>query len=357
MAKRSKAASDPSTILDADDAIAHPRNTHVLFGQSAVEEMFLKGYRSGALAHAWLLTGEKGIGKATFAYRAARFLLSRDARSGDGAAALTLELPPTHATSRQISNRAHPSLFVLESDPAKTTAAIAVDDVRKLRGFLGLTSVGAWRAVIVDAANDLTPSSANALLKGLEEPPPRTVFFLIAHGAAAVMQTIRSRCVRVTCATLNPADLKSALIHACERAATPEPDPAAMVKLCEKAHGSPGRAMAFHTGGLLAMSEKIALIFARLPKLDRSAVLDLVRQSTGPRGANGFPALCDLIEEEIEARARLGGDNGGWASLWETFRTRRADLETLNLDKGAFLIGAFSDIEQVARASSSVGPA
>jgi DNA polymerase-3 subunit delta' len=323
-----------------EDAAPHPRFVAELFGHAAAEDAFLRTYRAGRLHHAWLLTGERGIGKATFAWRTARFLLT-------GSLGSTLSVPENHPVARQLASGAHPSLFVLGKGDG---ASIGVDEARKLRAFLGLTSPGGgWRVVIVDAVNDLTISSTNALLKGIEEPPPRTIFFLVSQGATAVPATIRSRCIRRGLRPLNPEDMRKAVANACRAAYIPEPDESILAKLALEARGSPGRALSLLREGS-ALQEKLDLLLARLPKLDGAAAHELVRRATGPKNAAAFTELCELIEERLEALARQEGGRGGgagWAAIWASFRERRLELETLNLDKGAFLLAAFSDMQSV----------
>jgi DNA polymerase-3 subunit delta' len=335
-----------------------------LYGHRTAERVFLNAYNAGTLHHAWLLTGERGIGKAAFAYRAACFLLSRESHAAQGES--TLDVPREHPVARQIAAGAHPSLFVIgASGAAASSAAIGVDEVRKLRAFLGLTSPGGWRAVIVDSANSLTISSANALLKAVEEPPRRTVFFLISQGAGAVMPTIRSRCVRLGLRPLNNADFRSAVVAACKAGELALPDEAMLQRLGASAAGSPGKALSLLAGNLLPLAEKVDMIFSRLPHLDQTPVNQLLQSATGAKNAENFARICDLIEESVEAKAREEARRGpsdvakagAWANLWHHLRDKRSELETLNLDKGAFLIGAFSDIEQVARESSLAFPA
>jgi DNA polymerase III subunit delta' len=355
MAKRKSAETGASDGQDGAPDPLHPRLAEKLYGHEAAEELFLSAFRAGALHHAWLLTGEEGIGKATFAYRAARFLLSR---GGGGLLAeepSTLDVPSSHPVARQIAAGAHPSLFALDAGGA---ASIGVEAVRKLRAFLGLTSPGGgWRAMIVDPANDLTISSANALLKAVEEPPPRTVFFLVSHGASAVMPTIRSRCVKLAFRALDPDKFASAVSTACLTSDLNEPGEAEMQKLFVLSSGSPGRALDFLAGGLLALAGKVERILDGLPRLDHAAVHELIQAASGARNAETFGRLCDLIEEAIAAKARkkaltgpdAAGEASGWAELWRRFRERRLELESLNLDKGAFLVAAFSDMERAAK--------
>ena len=352
MAKR-KSAKTSSEDAEGLDPL-HPRFTTALFGHEAAEELFLSAFKTGALHHAWLVTGERGIGKATFAYRAARFLLSQG-HAGTPREASSLAVPADHPIARQIAAGAHPSLFVLDAD-AEQGGSIGVESVRKLRSFLGLTSPGGWRAAIVDPVNELTIASANALLKAVEEPPPRTVFFLIGHGASTVMPTIRSRCVKLGLAPLAPSDFKKAVAAACARGGLSESDQEETAKLLALSGGSPGRAVELIAGGALSLAEKVERIMEGLPRLDHALVLNLVQSATGARNAETFAQLCDLIEERVADRAKteaIGPSNpaaaASWASLWQALRERRLELEALNLDKGAFLVSIFSDMERISR--------
>jgi DNA polymerase III subunit delta' len=356
MAKRkSSDTKSGSGEEEAEGAALHPRHTEALSGHAAAGETFLRAFNAGTLHHAWLVTGERGIGKATFAYRAARFLLSRDAASPTQAQ--SLDVPGGHPAVRQIAAGAHPSLFVLGEAPGAASAtSIGVDEVRRLRSFLSLTSPGGWRAMIVDPANDLTIASANALLKAVEEPPARTVFFLIGHGASTVMPTIRSRCVKLALRPLDPADFAQALRAACAAGDIDWPDAQALEKLHKISAGSPGRAVEFLAGGLLPLAATLDKIFKSLPRTDFGLVHGLIQSASGARNAQTFVKLCDLIEERLETNAREGlegaagaAKGAAWAQAWKDFRQRRADMEVLNLDKGAFLLSAFSDMESIAR--------
>jgi DNA polymerase-3 subunit delta' len=360
MAKRKSAETSTSEEAGALNPL-HPRLTDRLFGHEAAEDLFLSAFNAGSLHHAWLLTGERGIGKATFAYRAARFLLGQDQAAPALRRASSLAIPDSHPVARQIAAGAHPSLFVLDPetkiwlDP-ETKESFGVKAVRKLRAFLSLTSPGGWRGMIVDPANDLTIASANALLKAVEEPPPRTVFFLISHGASTVMPTIRSRCIKLAFRPLDPSDFECAVAAACAAGELPEPDEAAMRKLFALSAGSPGRAVDLISGGLLSLADKVERIMDRLPKMDHALVYELIQSMTGARNAEAFKRLCDVIEERIEEKAKLEAIKAAhqpraasWADLWHTLRHRRLEMEALNLDKGAFLLSAFSDMERVAR--------
>lgn len=364
MAKRtSKETKAGAGDSEAEGFALHPRFTEALSGHGAAEETFLRAFNAGALHHAWLVTGERGIGKATFAYRAARFLLSRDAASPSPAQ--TLAVPPSHPAVRQIAAGAHSSLFVLGEAPgAAAAASIGVDEVRRLRSFLSLTSPGGWRAMIVDPANDLTIASANALLKAIEEPPARTVFFLIGHGASTVMPTIRSRCVKLALRPLGLSNFSAAVLAACAAGDIDWPDAQALERLHKISAGSPGRAVGFLAGGLLPLAGTLDKLLKSMPRTDFGLVHSLIQSASGARNAQTFVKLCDLMEERLEALAReaLEGPaptakSAAWAQAWQDFRRCRADMEVLNLDKGAFLLSAFSDMESIVRKIAQLSPA
>ncbi len=178
--------------IDRVAEIPHPREMLSLLGQEAAERQFLQGYTSGKLHHAFLLAGPEGTGKATFAYRAARFLFEEAARENDADA--LFEAPPAESlavsasakATQLVARESHPDLAVLKRryDPKgkRFRAEISVEETRDALQLLTKTAAfGGWRVVIVDAADDLNTASANALLKTLEEPPAKTVFFLVAH--------------------------------------------------------------------------------------------------------------------------------------------------------------------------------
>lgn len=158
--------------------------------------------------HGWLLHGPKGIGKAKLAQQASAFLVADKARLDDG-----LSVDIDHPDARLIAQGAHPDAFWLDkttgSDGKKTPKAIPVGAVRStLQKLQSTPAYGGWRAMVIDAVDDLNVDGANALLKPLEEPPRKTVLFLIVHSLSAVLPTIRSRCRHLALAPLGQDEMQ-----------------------------------------------------------------------------------------------------------------------------------------------------
>ncbi|MBF9031004.1 DNA polymerase III subunit delta', partial [Rhodobacterales bacterium HKCCE3408] len=214
--------SAPDTEIPEPDAIPgvpHPRLTPRVFGHGAAEADFLSAFNSGRLHHAWMLTGPRGVGKATLAWRMARFLLATEPGGGLFGAPDSLDTDPADPVARRVAALSEPRLFLLRRGLNEKTGKhyreITIDETRRLRGFFQLSAGdGGARAVIVDAADEMTTAAANALLKVLEEPPARATLFLVCHQPARILPTIRSRCRTLRLAPLGPDDLASALSQA-----------------------------------------------------------------------------------------------------------------------------------------------
>ena len=203
-----QALPDPTQVEGAP----HPAETRRLLGQTAAERAFLDAFSGGRLHHAWMLIGPKGVGKATLAWKIARFLLATPDAEEDGLFGAppppeTLDIGEDHPVTRRSRAGAEPGLFVLKRGPNdkgdRIAAEIRVDQVRKLKSFFALSSAdGGRRVVIVDAADEMNVNAANALLKLLEEPPVRTVMLLVCHQPSRLLPTIRSRCRELRLAAL-----------------------------------------------------------------------------------------------------------------------------------------------------------
>ena len=331
----------------ADD-IPHPRDVFTLQGHEEAEAAFEASRARGRLHHAWLLTGPEGVGKATFAYRAARRLLGAPPAPEYGA----LGSDPDHAVSRQVMARSHPDLLILErvGEDGKPRKVIPVDEARKLSEFFSKSPASApHRVVIIDAADDLNANSANAVLKSLEEPPASGVLLLISHSPGRLLATIRSRCRRLAFHGLSEA---GAAAFVQERTAT---NPEDALRLARMAVGAPGRAWALANAGAVVMDDAAKALLSDLPRIDESAALALTDRFRGGEGANQFNLLFERLAERVHARvlsqanAGLGGLDR-WAVAWESLQRLPREVEAVNLDRTDALFTALSDLRDAARA-------
>jgi len=321
------------------EAIPHPRETFDWAGPTEHEEGFLSALARGRLHHAWMITGPPGVGKATFAYRAARRLLGAapDAQRG------LLGSSPVDPVSRQILGRAHPDLLVLQRDTedGKTRRNIPVEEARDLSEFFSKSPAAApYRVAIIDTADDLNTGAANALLKTLEEPPPRGVIFLLTTSPGALLPTIRSRCRRLAVLTL-ARDVAAPWVA--QRADVSGSDAR---RLLDMTLGAPGAAWRLANLDALSAADTAARLVAALPAGDERAALALAEGFRGAQGATRFGLMFDCLAGAVRARAlsQLGDSDGNaradaWSRAWTEMMAVRERVEAVNLDRGeAFLV-------------------
>ncbi len=359
----------------------HPRETARLFGQSAAESAFLEAYNSGRLHHAWLLSGPRGVGKATLAWRIARFLLATPLVEGgglfDAPPPETLDIAADHPVSRRLLAGSDPGLAAItrsvNDKTGRMRGEIVVEDIRRLSGFFGLSATdGGRRVVIIDAADEMNPSAANALLKMLEEPPGRASLLLISHSPTQLLPTIRSRCRSLLLRELSPPDMAAALAQA---GADLPGDTGALTALAALAGGSVGNALRLlNMGGLEIYGELVALL-GSLPRLDRPRALRLAEAAAQRNAAARFDLLLTLIDTLLARLARTGASGTPpspeaapgeaalltrlspspekarhWAETATLTSARNRHGQAVNLDPAALVLDTVFRIEETARA-------
>jgi DNA polymerase-3 subunit delta' len=317
----------------------HPRSSFEWVGPLDHESAFVDALERGRLHHAWLITGPEGAGKATFAYRAARRLLGASPRR-DGA---PLESNPHDPVVRQIMARAHPDLLVLQRDPedGKARRNIPVDEARNLSEFFSKSPAAApYRVAIVDAADDLNQSAANALLKTMEEPPARGVIFLISQSPGGLLGTIRSRCRRLA---ITAPDLSISAPWVAGRAGV---ERSAALQLLEIARGAPGAAWRLGASGALEALATAKRLISALPDGDERAELALAESFRGAQGAVRFQLIFDCLAAGVQTQCVAQAENGPismnldkWSRAWSEMMALHDRVEAVNLDRGeAFLV-------------------
>jgi DNA polymerase-3 subunit delta' len=335
------------------DGIAPPRMTTRLFGHSDAEQTLLEGYRSGRIPHAWLIGGAHGIGKATLAYRLARFVLAHpDPASAAVQNAKSLDVAPDNPAARRIANESHPDLLVLErmlNDKGKLRQDIAVDDVRRSVSFFGSTAgEGGWRVAIVDTVEDLNASGANALLKVIEEPPARSLLLLVSDTPSRVMPTIRSRCRRLLLRPLSSNDVALAAASALER----EPSTPEIMEAAANAEGSVSRAIGLIEGSSIALRAKINDLLGQLPQPDPRA-LHALGDAIGGSEPQTLAAFMDIVNGWLADRLKDGPQETArlarLADAWDKVNGAARDVETYNLERKPLVFAVFGQLAEAAR--------
>ncbi len=340
---------------DGDDEpeALHPREITALFGHEQAERTLLESYRGGRIPHAWLIGGSPGIGKATLAYRMARFVLAHpDPAAAAVRHAKSLAVDADDPVARRIAVQAHGDLLVLErtlNDKGNLRQDIAVDDVRRSVSFFGSTAgEGGWRVAIVDAVEELNRSGSNALLKVLEEPPAKCLLLLVSHAPGQVLATIRSRCRRLLLRPLAPEDVAQAVAAATGRdAKAPELQEAAAA-----ADGSAARALALLEGPALALRQRVLELLAKLPDVDQRA-LHALGDALGGTEPKTLAAFMDIVNAWLSQRLTRGPQEtrrlARVAQAWDKVNHAAREVEAFNLERKPLVFAVFGLLAEAAR--------
>lgn len=363
---------------DRIEGAPHPRETAQLIGQDQAQADFLDAYNSGRLHHGWMLTGPRGVGKATLAWAIARFLIATPPADDSGLfgdalpAPTSLDIDPDHPVTHRMMAGSEPGLFVLrrpnDEKTGKLKSRITVDEVRRLKNFFALSAAdGGRRVVIVDSADEMNVNAANALLKLLEEPPANSTLILISHQPSALLPTIRSRCRALRLAVLGPDDMQRALVQAGTDIGNTS------AALAQLSGGSVGEAIRVTSLGGLRMYGELVGLFSSLPKPDRERALKLAEAAATRGGETRFDLLLDMIELFLARLARTGASGQPpnveavageaallqrlapthasgrkWAIAAQEISQRTRHGQAVNLDPAALVLDTVFKIQQTA---------
>ena len=346
---------DMAPESDRFEEFPHPRETETLIGHDDACAEFFEAWKAGRLPQAWIVGGQEGIGKATFAWRAARFLLA----NGDAnpQARPDLFTPRAHPVFHKTASLSHGDLFVLRREwndrakPPKHFTDIRVDDVRRaIHVFQHAASAeGGYRVCIVDCAEDLNASAANALLKLIEEPPPRSVFFIVAHKPAQVIPTIRSRCRKLLLRPLSEADLvKTAAAVGVEASASD------IAAAAARAHGSAREMLRILEGEGVDLDRAVQGLLDALPQIDWRALHKLSDQVAARDAEVAWDAMLSAVFDWLSRQLRLREGQGAarlarFAEVWEKVAAEARETAALNLDKRPLVLSIFSNLAAAAR--------
>lgn len=346
----------PSEIIETDriEGFAHPRQTHTLVGQDAALAQASRTIRGGKPPQAWLVCGPPGIGKATLAYRIARYLLAYGARD---TGAQDFSVPANDPASQQVAAGSHPGLLVLKRglnpDTGKMMSVLSVTEIRRLAGFFGMTSgAGGWRVAIVDTADDMNDNAANALLKLLEEPPSRAMLLLLSNTPGRLLPTIRSRCRRLELRPLDAAPLEQELARL-----LPDTGLAERAALARLSGGSIGAALRLSGGEGAALAAEADRLVDAASAPDVIALLALGDRIA--RMTDELEMFGDFLREALVARIRAKAGQGAahldrWTALVTRLNAHFARASGLHLEPRQTLLGAARELAHTARRAGSV---
>jgi DNA polymerase-3 subunit delta' len=346
------ASEDGAPESDVFPGAQPPRLAPRVLGHEAAEFAMLDAYRSGRLAHAWLLSGPEGIGKATLAYAFARFVLANpDPQSPEVARARDLGVPGEHPAARQLAALSHPDFALArrgwDAKTKKFFTEISVKDVYAGQGVFRLAASGGWRVLLIDAADDLNRNSVNALLKTIEEPPSRALALIVAHRPGRLPPTIRSRCRRLTLEPLAPGAIAEIV-----RAQGPpwsELAESAVAEAATGAGGSAREALRRLDPEASDVGAAIDSLVARLPVVDWRQALRLADRFGGAAGVEPHERFVLALYDWLAERARSTTSPvalEALADLWDRLRKAARDVEALNIDRKAHALAALQEISE-----------
>jgi len=368
------------TEFDPDNWPPAPKGNAILRGHEEAEQTLLSAFNGERMHHAWLISGPKGIGKATLAYRFARFVLNQGpVNAGPSLLAdaigppkpNSLTVAPESLVFKRIAAGGHADLLAIErrldEKTNKLKTVIDVNSVRQVSGMMRQTSAeGGWRVVVVDAADEMNTNAANALLKVLEEPPKNALFLLISHNPGRLLPTIRSRC-----RTLQLRPLPASLVTELAGQYAPHVSEQDAHRLADLSDGSIGRALGLVDVGGLELYAQLMSLLHTLPNLDVKSAHTLADKVSRAGADEAFQTVTGLLRWWLErmilfaaGKAAPNGEDAdfmlklanqasleSWFLVWDKINTLVAQTNGLHLDKKQIILNIFLGLENTVRSA------
>ncbi len=342
----------------------NPKNNNYLLGQTKAEDMFLQAWKSENLHHAWILSGRKGVGKATLAFRIARFMLWANIEQKEQYN--SLNVPENSPIFKQVADGSHPDLKVLErgfvetdkrkvikaiqngepmSDDElsrlKKSAYIRIDEVREAVDFLSKTSFNnGWKIVIIDSADEMNRNAENALLKILEEPPAKTLLLLVCHNMGTLLPTIRSRCVK-----LNLQDLSTNEVASLLRRYRPDLNEKQIAKLSEMCNGSIGKAIQYADFDAVRIYDDLCKIAFNKGQGSLSQMIAFCSDLAAD--GDKFSLSEDLFYKFFRDLMEQSPKAEDVYKCYQQAKKMFAECASVNMDKSLMLLNLFNNITKV----------
>lgn len=359
----------------------HPRYTKEFIGHNKEKKIFEDSYFNNSLQHCWLLEGSQGIGKATFAYCAARSILSLNKSHSEGLSlfndledqnknnSLNFNYDLNNSIHNRISENTHSDLKIIEplydQKTTLTKEIIPVDRVREIESFFSMTSgEGGWRIAIIDSLDNLNKHGSNALLKILEEPPKKCLIFLISSNKSNVLDTIRSRSRILKFFELNHEDTKLII-----QTKTIVQNELELQKVNLLAEGSPGKAIMLYNNNGLNIYDALIDLFNKTSEIDTKNIDPLLKDITNKKNMFGIKIISILItiylnralrrslklikldisktEKESQEKFLQYFNIADIPSLWENISTHINLSLRYNLDKKQTLISIIEKLKNL----------
>ncbi|MEL6092942.1 DNA polymerase III subunit delta' [Bartonella schoenbuchensis] len=342
--------SDINFLRQYDDieGVLSPSQNNIIIGHKEVRHFLAQIRKEGRVHHALLFEGERGIGKATLAFHFAWNILSNQ----EGG---FLQPEYDSVVWHQIMQGSHPGLihvsrhFDLKTQKFKTS--ISIDDIRDITHFLNQTSQdGGWRIIIIDSADDMSRSAANAILKMLEEPPVKALFIIITHCSGKLLPTIRSRCQQISLRPLCDDEMKQVISHILSDQG--EADRETMEMVIQKSQGNPRKALLLTCYGGLEIVQRIDS-FLEQSVCNLALVHNLAQTLSSSDSDVKFQQFCDEILDKIQKKAIVSAEKGiltlskKYAQIWQEIYQEIAQLQSFNLDKKQFIINLLFKVHKI----------